>query len=150
MRWPGNEIRHSIFSFTISSGLWSLIGTALFLVGDAAECNLYAAFEGLCYCQLRLPQLVSHKLQHALSLKQDVQPQNFMLYSFVLDPSVKLISVVLCNIITQNYGERILAQLIGAGVMIGIAGVGSILMYWLLYIIPVQPFVRVFERYGSL
>ena len=60
--WPGNEARHALIYLTIFSGLWSLIGTALFLVGDAAECNLHAAFEGLCYCQLRLPQLVSHDL----------------------------------------------------------------------------------------
>ena len=31
--------------------------------------------------------------------------------------------------------------------MIGIAAVGSFLMYGLLYIIPIKPFVWVFERY---
>jgi len=49
-------------------------------------------------------------------------------------------------ILSQNYGERILAQLIGGVVMIGIAGVGTFLMYGLLYVIPVKPFVWVFER----
>ena len=44
------------------SGLWSIIATALFLVGHAAECNLHAAFEGLCYCILRLPPLVRETL----------------------------------------------------------------------------------------
>ena len=43
----------------ICSGLWSIIATALFLVGPTANCNLHAAFEGLCYCILRLPPLVS-------------------------------------------------------------------------------------------
>ena len=52
--------------------------------------------------------------------------------------------------LSQNYGERILAQLIGGVVMIGIAGVGTFLMYGLLYIIPVKPFVWVFERWAQL
>lgn len=41
------------------SGLWSVIATGLFLFGQAATCNLHAAFEGLCYCHLRLPHLVT-------------------------------------------------------------------------------------------
>ena len=56
---PGNETR--VYPH-IYSGLWSLIGTALFLGGTTAECNLHAAFEGLCYCHLRLPPLVRHHL----------------------------------------------------------------------------------------
>ena len=30
----------------------------LLVVGDDALCNLHATFEGLCYCDLRLPLLV--------------------------------------------------------------------------------------------
>ena len=40
-------------------GLWSLLAIGVFQAGDPARCNLHAAFEGLCYCHLRLPQLVS-------------------------------------------------------------------------------------------
>ena len=28
------------------------------MVGETADCNLHAAFEGLCYCRLYLPHLV--------------------------------------------------------------------------------------------
>jgi hypothetical protein len=38
-------------------GLWSLLAIGIFRVGDPSRCNLHAAFEGLCYCQLRLPPL---------------------------------------------------------------------------------------------
>ena len=58
----GNETRVQEVSSSIYSGLWSLIGTALFLGGTTTECNLHAAFEGLCYCHLRLPPLVRHCL----------------------------------------------------------------------------------------
>ena len=40
------------------SGLWGLIGTGLFMITPASECNLHEAFEGLCYCTLRLPPMV--------------------------------------------------------------------------------------------
>ena len=40
-------------------GLWSLIAIGVFQTGGPARCNLHAAFEGLCYCHLRLPSLVS-------------------------------------------------------------------------------------------
>lgn len=43
----------------LCSGLWSVIATGLFMVGRSADCNLHAAFEGLCYCHLRLPHLVT-------------------------------------------------------------------------------------------
>eukprot|EP00731_Ephydatia_muelleri_P027876 Em0019g749a len=36
-------------------GLWGLIGTGLLVAGPESECNLHATFEGLCYCELRLP-----------------------------------------------------------------------------------------------
>eukprot|EP00731_Ephydatia_muelleri_P027859 Em0019g732a len=39
-------------------GLWGLIGTGLFTVTSTSECNLHEAFEGLCYCTLRLPPMV--------------------------------------------------------------------------------------------
>eukprot|EP00731_Ephydatia_muelleri_P027873 Em0019g746a len=38
-------------------GLWGLIGTGLFTVTSTSECNLHEAFEGLCYCTLRLPPM---------------------------------------------------------------------------------------------
>ena len=196
--WPGVAWEWGQTCFIISSGLWSLIGTALFLVGDTAECNLHAAFEGLCYCQLRLPQLVSHDcdilstwnntitillnwtlqanrsntkfevnlISHYAHYLQVVCTYiqtwflNFM-KSALLYISKSLRTMVIKTkllvwtlnykttlfTITQNYGERILAQLIGGVVMIGIAAVGTFLTYGLLYIIPVQPFVSVFERY---
>ena len=43
----------------LCSGLWGLIGTGLFTVTSTSECNLHKAFEGLCYCMLRLPPMVS-------------------------------------------------------------------------------------------
>lgn len=49
-------------------GLWSLLTTGLFQIGNPANCNLHAAFEGLCYCTLRLPSLVcvwSGQVSHA-------------------------------------------------------------------------------------
>ena len=39
-------------------GLWSIVAIGVFQVGAPARCNLHAAFEGLCYCHLRLPALV--------------------------------------------------------------------------------------------
>ena len=49
-----------VSTLPLNSGLWSVIATGLFLVGGPAKCNLHAAFEGLCYCRLRLPQLVQY------------------------------------------------------------------------------------------
>ena len=48
---------------------------------------------------------------------------------------------------TQNYGERLLAQMIGAMIMIGIGLLGSFLTYLILYLVPIAPFVWVFDRY---
>ena len=42
----------------LCSGLWGLIGTGLLVAGPESECNLHATFEGLCYCELRLPPAV--------------------------------------------------------------------------------------------
>ena len=47
------------FAYNLSSGLWSLLAVAIFQFGHSADCNLHATFEGLCYCILRLPPLVS-------------------------------------------------------------------------------------------
>ena len=41
------------------SGLWSVLSVGLLVVTDQAQCNLHATFEGLCYCELRMPVLVS-------------------------------------------------------------------------------------------
>ena len=46
----------------------------------------------------------------------------------------------------MNYGERLFSQLIGAILMIGITGVISIIIYGLLYVLPIQPFVAVLSR----
>lgn len=39
-------------------GLWSLLAIGIFQTDGQARCNLHAAYEGLCYCRLRLPTLV--------------------------------------------------------------------------------------------
>ena len=46
------------FASFFCSGLWSLIAVSIFLFGDKAECTLHATFEGICFCRLKLPQLV--------------------------------------------------------------------------------------------
>lgn len=38
-------------------GLWSLLAIGIFQTDGQARCNLHAAYEGLCYCRLRLPTL---------------------------------------------------------------------------------------------
>ena len=35
-----------------------MLAVGFFVVTDTALCNLHITFEGLCYCQLRLPKLV--------------------------------------------------------------------------------------------
>jgi len=44
----------------LSSGLWSLLAVAAFVQSNESLCYLHATFEGLCYCNLRLPHLVSY------------------------------------------------------------------------------------------
>ena len=105
----------------ICSGLWSIIATALFLVGPTADCNLHAAFEGLCYCILRLPPLVS----------------DIMTWSF---------GVIWIQLVWQNYGERLLAQIIGALIMIVVGGGGAFITYFILYIVPIKPVTWCLER----
>ena len=53
---------------------------------------------------------------------------------------------ILLLVLPQNYGERLLAQIVGAVAMIGISVTGTFLMYFLLYIIPIKPFIWLFER----
>ena len=62
--------------------------------------------------------------------------------------SVSYLAVVItCSLFfPQNYGERLLAQIIGAIAMIGVTAIGTFLMYGFLYIIPIKPFIWVFER----
>ena len=48
---------------SLLSGLWSMLSVGLLVVGDDALCNLHATFEGLCYCDLRLPLLVRPRRQ---------------------------------------------------------------------------------------
>ena len=40
------------------SGLWSVLSVGILVAGSEALCNLHVTFEGLCYCELRLPLLV--------------------------------------------------------------------------------------------
>lgn len=56
-------------------GLWSLLATGVFQIGNAANCNLHAAFEGLCYCTLRLPQLVCDLDRRHMYLKTHFSPR---------------------------------------------------------------------------
>ena len=51
------------------SGLWSLLAVAVFVqeYDPQSLCNVHAAFEGLCYCNLRLPCLVSNRNTHQLT-----------------------------------------------------------------------------------
>lgn len=58
--------------------------------------------------------------------------------------SVPLMSVPLSP---QNYGERLAAQIIAAVFIIGVSVLGTFIVYGLLYITPIKPFVWVFERY---
>ncbi len=53
-----NNYNHKSFY----SGLWSIIAVGIFLVGKKAECSLYATFEGICFCRLKIPYLVLNKL----------------------------------------------------------------------------------------
>ena len=56
--WCGHVTSLPWKLFVLCSGLWGLIGTGLFVAGPESECNLHATFEGLCYCELRLPPAV--------------------------------------------------------------------------------------------
>ena len=46
----------------------------------------------------------------------------------------------------QSYGERLLAQIIGALIMIGIGGGGAFVTYFILYILPIKPMTWLLER----
>ena len=48
----------TIILMLLSSGLWSILSVGILVAGNEALCNLHATFEGLCYCELRLPLLV--------------------------------------------------------------------------------------------
>ena len=43
----------------LCSGLWSLLAVGFFLQTNESLCYLHATFEGLCFCNLRLPYLVN-------------------------------------------------------------------------------------------
>ena len=86
-----------------------------------AQCNLHAAYEGLCYCELRLPKLVLLSLKH------------FMIINKIF-------------ILNQNYFERLGAQVFGAVIMILLGASLSFVMYFILYITPIKPIVFIFEK----
>ena len=50
--------RWNSYLYMYCSGFWSVIAVGLFIYTKQAQCNLHATFEGLCYCELRLPPLV--------------------------------------------------------------------------------------------
>lgn len=52
------QINMIVAFMLLSSGLWSVLSVGILVVGSEALCNLHATFEGLCYCELRLPLLV--------------------------------------------------------------------------------------------
>ena len=60
-------IFNGIFNFYYS-GLWSLLAVAVFVqeYDPQSLCNVHATFEGLCYCNLQLPCLVSNSNIHLL------------------------------------------------------------------------------------
>ena len=47
----------------------------------------------------------------------------------------------------QNYGERLLSQVIGALIMIGVGGVGAFITYLILYLLPIRPVAWLLEKY---
>ena len=54
-------LHNSVSLFLYFSGLWSLLAVALFVgtFDNESLCYTHATFEGLCFCDLRLPHLVS-------------------------------------------------------------------------------------------
>eukprot|EP00731_Ephydatia_muelleri_P027904 Em0019g777a len=91
-----------VFPVHALCGLWGLIGTGLLVAGPESECNLHAAFEGLCYCELRLPP--------------------------------------------AGQGERILAQILGSLIILAIGLFSALLLYGLLYLVPINPFMQVLVK----
>eukprot|EP00731_Ephydatia_muelleri_P027903 Em0019g776a len=83
-------------------GLWGLIGTGLFTVTSTSECNLHEAFEGLCYCTLRLPPM--------------------------------------------SWGERMAAQIAGSLIIIAISLTSAFVLFGLLYVIPISPFIWIISK----
>lgn len=53
------------------------------------------------------------------------------------------------HFLMQSYIEQLGAQIIGALIMIGVGLVGSIIIYSALYVIPISPFIRLFDKYVS-
>ena len=104
---------------------------------DIAQCNLHASFEGLCYCHLRLPHLVC-ACGMCVCAASHIGRRKYCCYCC---PNV------LSYVNQQKYLERQLAQLLGALLMIAIGLVGSFIMYFILYIIPIKPFVWLCNRY---
>lgn len=104
-------------------GLWSVVAIGLLGAGTPARCNLHAAFEGLCYCHLRLPVLVC----------TDSSVCDWQRFTWFFCPP-------------QGYGELLGAQIAGGLIMIGISVVACSLFYGTLYLLPVQPVVWVAEK----
>ncbi|XP_065919159.1 putative ammonium transporter sll1017 isoform X2 [Dysidea avara] len=86
-------------------GLWSLLAVAVFVQYKESLCYLHATFEGLCFCDLRLPHL--------------------------------------------SWIERVGAQVIGSLVILAL-GLSTGIVYGILYIIPIQPFVSVIAKLTRL
>ncbi len=47
----------------------------------------------------------------------------------------------------QNYGEQLLAQILGALIIISIGLAGSFVVYLALYLVPIQPTVWLLNKY---
>ena len=48
------------------SGLWSMLAVGVFMFTHESDCRLHATFEGLCFCHMKLPYMVS-KHMHTVS-----------------------------------------------------------------------------------
>lgn len=59
--------------------------------------------------------------------------------------------LLLTNLIhlIQNYGERLLSQVIGALIMIAIGGGGAFITYLILYLLPIRPVAWLLEKYAK-
>ncbi len=56
------------------------------------------------------------------------------------------VCVCVC-VCVQNYGEQLLAQILGALIIISIGLAGSFVVYLALYLVPIQPTVWLLNKY---
>lgn len=58
--------------------------------------------------------------------------------------------LILAHFTIQNYGERLLSQIIGALIMMVIGGGGAFIMYLILYLLPIRPVAWLLEKYANI